>query len=157
MKETLEEETMMRVGVYAGAMLMACTTALVVAQTKVTTPEEYDKAMKPAGAAMRTIGKALASGAYADVRKELPALKAAVADTQSFWVLHKKDDAIKMNKEALAKIEAFEKLVATDPVDAAVAAPALKEIGGACSACHKQYREQDAEGNYKIKAGTIGG
>ena len=147
----------MRVGVYAGAMLIAWSGALAVAQTKVSTPEEYDKAMKPAGAAMRTIGKAVASGAFADVRKELPALKAAIADTQSFWVEHKKDDAIKMNKETLAKIEAFEKLVATDPVDAAVAAPALKEIGGTCAACHKQYREQDAEGNYKIKAGAIGG
>ena len=30
----------------------------------------------------------------------------------------------------------------------------MKEVGGTCSACHKQYREQDAEGNYKIKAGT---
>ncbi len=119
----------MRVGVYAGAMLIAMSGALAVAQLRVSTPEEYDKAMKPAGAAMRTIGKAFASGAYADVRKELPALKAAVADTQSFWVLHKKDDAIKMNKEALAKIEEFEKLVAKDPVDAAVAAPALKAIG----------------------------
>ena len=29
----------------------------------------------------------------------------------------------------------------------------MKEVGGTCSACHKQYREQDAEGNYKIKAG----
>ena len=39
----------------------------------------------------------------------------------------------------------------------AAAATAMKEVGGTCSACHKQYREQDAEGNYKIKAGTIGG
>jgi cytochrome c556 len=71
--------------------------------------------------------------------------------------MNKKDDAIKMNKESLAKIEAFEKLVATDTVDAAAAAGAMKEMGGTCAACHKQYREQDAEGNYKMKAGTIGG
>jgi hypothetical protein len=82
---------MMRVGVYAGAMLMACTTAIVVAQTKVGTPEEFDKAMKPAGPAMRNIGKMVASGgAVADVKKELAVLKAALTDTQSFWVLHKK-------------------------------------------------------------------
>jgi hypothetical protein len=147
----------MRVGVYAGAMLIAWSGALAIAQTTVSTPEEYTKAMKPAGPAMRTIQKAFASGAYADVRKELGTLKTAIADTQSFWVLHKKDDAIKMNKESLAKIEAFEKLVATDTVDTAVAAGAMKEMGGTCAACHKQYREQDAEGNYKMKAGTIGG
>ena len=85
---------MMRVGVYAGALLMACTTAIVVAQTKVTTPEEFDKAMKPAGGAMRNVGKMVASGAaVADVKKEIAVLKTALADTQSFWVLHKKDDA----------------------------------------------------------------
>jgi cytochrome c556 len=148
----------MRVRVYAGAMLIAWSGALAVAQTqKVTTPEEYDKAMKPAGPALRAMGKALASGAYADVKKELATLKTAVVDTQSFWVHHKKDDAVKMNKDAIAKIEAFEQMIAAPTPDQAAAQAAMKEIGGACSACHKQYREQDAENNYKIKAGTIPG
>jgi hypothetical protein len=147
----------MRVGVYAGALLIAMSGALAVAQMKVSTPEEYDKAMRPAGKAMGAVGKAVKSGAFADARKDLPALKAAVADTQSFWVLHKLDAAIKLNQESIAKIEAFEKVIATDPVDPGAAAGALKEMAGTCSACHKQYREQDAEGNYKIKAGTIGG
>jgi cytochrome c556 len=149
--------TKLRWSVCAGALLVACSTAMTLAQNKVATPEEFDKAMRPAGRAMGAMGKAFKSGAYADVRKELPAIKAALVDTQSFWVLHKKDDAVKMNKESIAKLEAFEKLVATDTVDAAAAAAAMKEMGGTCSACHKQYREQDAEGNYKIKAGTIGG
>jgi cytochrome c556 len=147
----------MRVGVYAGAILMACSTALVVAQTKVTTPEEFDKAMRPAGPAMRNIGKMVASGgAAADVKKEIAVLKTALNDTQSFWVLHKKDDAVKMNKASIAKLEAFEALLTGEKVDPAVAAT-MKEVGGTCAACHKQFREQDAEGNYKIKTGTIGG
>ena len=148
---------MMRVGVYAGAMLMACTTAIVVAQTKVTTPEEFDKAMKPAGPAMRNIGKMVGSGgAVADVKKEIAVLRAALTDTQSFWVLHKKDDAVKMNKESVAKLDAFEASLTGEKVDPAAAAT-MKEVGSTCAACHKQFREQDAEGNYKIKAGTIGG
>jgi cytochrome c556 len=148
---------MMRVGVYAGAMLMACTTAIVVAQTKVTTPEEFDKAMKPAGPAMRNMGKMVGSGgAVADIKKEIAVLRAALTDTQSFWVLHKKDDAVKMNKESVAKLDAFEATLTGEKADPAAAAT-VKEVGGTCAACHKQYREQDAEGNYKIKAGTIGG
>jgi cytochrome c556 len=146
----------MRVGVYAGAVLIALSGALVAAQNKVATPEEFDKAMKPAGPAMRNMNKALASGAAADAKKELAVVKAALLDTQSFWVLHKKDDAVKMNKESIAKLEAFEKMLDGDKV-APEAAAAVKEVGGTCSACHKQYREQDAEGNYKMKAGTIGG
>lgn len=147
----------MRVGVYAGAMLIVLSGAFVVAQTKVTNPEEFDKAMKPAGGAMRNMGKMVASGAaVADVKKEIAILKTALTDTQTFWVLNKKDDAVKMNKDALAKLEAFEAVLTGEKVDPSVAAT-MKEVGGTCSACHKQYREQDAEGNYKIKAGTIGG
>jgi cytochrome c556 len=147
----------MRVGVYAGAMLIVLSGAFVVAQNKVTNPEEFDKAMKPAGGAMRSMGKLVASGAaVADVKKEIAVLRTALTDTQSFWVLNKKDDAVKMNKDSLAKLEAFENLLTGEKVDPAAAA-AMKEVGGTCSACHKQYREQDAEGNYKIKAGSIGG
>jgi cytochrome c556 len=148
----------MRVRAFAGAVLIAWSGALiVVAQGKVSTPEEFDKAMKPAGPAMRAMGKAVASGAFEDAKKELATLRTAVTDTQTFWVLHKKDDAVKLNKEALAKMDAFEKLISTPGTEPAAAAAAAKELGGACLACHKQYRAQDAEGNYIIKPGTVGG
>ena len=79
--------------------------------------------MKPAGGAMRNMGKMVASGgAVADVKKEIAVLRTALTDTQSFWVLNKKDDAVKMNKESLAKLEAFEKLLTGDKVDPAAAA-----------------------------------
>jgi cytochrome c556 len=147
----------MRVAVYAGAMLIAWSGAVAIAQNKVTTPEQLDKVMKSAGPAMRTINKSTASGAYADAKKELATLRAAVLDSQSFWIEHKKDDAVKMNKDALEKIDAFDKLISSDKPDAAAATTALKEVGGACSACHKQYRAQDADNNYILKPGTIGG
>jgi cytochrome c556 len=144
----------MRVGVYAGAVLIALSGALVAAQNKVATPEEFDKAMKPAGPAMRNMNKALASGAAADVKKELAVIKTALLDTQSFWVLHKKDDAVKMNKESLARLEAFEKLLAGDKV-APEAAAAVKEVGGTCAACHMAYRVQNEDKTYSLKPGTI--
>jgi cytochrome c556 len=147
----------MRVRVYAGAMLIAWSGALAIAQTKVTTPEQLDKVMKQVGPAMRNINKATKSAAYADARKEIAALRQGVLDSQSFWIEHKKDDALKMNKEALAKIDAFEKAISGDAPDATAALAALQEVGGACSACHKQYRAQDAENNYILKPGTIGG
>jgi hypothetical protein len=31
----------------------------------------------------------------------------------------------------------------------------MKEMGQACSACHKQYRAQDAENNYILKPGVL--
>jgi cytochrome c556 len=148
----------MRVRMYASALVLAWSGAVLMAQTqKVTTPEQLDKVMKSIQPAMQATNKALASGSYADVRKNLTTVKDAVFLSQSFWIEHKKDDAVQMNKDALAKIEAVEKLVATDTVDAAAAATALKEVGNACRACHKQYRATDAENNFILKPGTIGG
>jgi cytochrome c556 len=149
---------MMRVRVYAGALLVvAWSGALAVAQTqKVTTPEQLDKVMKSAGPAMRNTQKALQSGAFADAKKELATVRAAVLDSQSFWIEHKKEDAVKLNKESLAKLDALDKLLGETP-EAATAAAALKAVGGSCSACHKQFRAQDAENNYILKPGTIGG
>ena len=150
---------MKRVLIYGAAvMLVAWSGAVIRAQTqKVTTPEELDKVMKKAGPALRATGKAVASSAWGDVKTEVATMRQAVLDSQSFWIEHKKDDAVKFNKETLAKIDEFEKLVSATPVDAAAAGAALKEVGGSCSACHKQYRVQDADNNYSLKPGTIGG
>jgi cytochrome c556 len=148
----------MRVRVYASALVLAWSGAVLVAQAqKVTTPEQLDKVMKQVQPAMQATNKALASGAYADVRKNLATVKENVLISQSFWIEHKKDDAVKMNKETIAKIEAVEKLVASDTVDAAAATTALKEVGASCRACHQQYRATDAENNYILKPGSIGG
>jgi cytochrome c556 len=148
----------MRVRVYALALLLAWSGAVMMAQAqKVTTPEQLDKVMKQVQPAMQAMGKALASGAYADVRKNLTTVRENVFLSQSFWIEHKKDDAVKLNKDVLAKMDAFEKLVATDTVDVPTATAAMKEIGAACRACHQQYRTTDAQDNFILKPGTIGG
>jgi cytochrome c556 len=148
----------MRVRVYVSALVLAWSGAVIVAQTqKVTTPEQLDKVMKQVQQSNQGVGKMIASGAYADARKSLAAVKENVLLSQSFWIEHKKDDAVKMNKETIAKIEAVEKLIATDTVDVPAATTALKEMGASCRACHQQYRATDAENNFILKPGTIGG
>jgi cytochrome c556 len=148
----------MRVRVYASALLLAWSGAVLVAQTqKVTTPDQLDKIMKQVQQANGAMAKALKSGAYADARKNLAAAKEAVLISQSFWIEHKKDDAVKMNKDTLSKMDALEKIVATDTVDMPTAETALREVGASCRACHKQYRATDAENDFILKPGTIGG
>ena len=145
----------MRVRVYAWALLVAWSGAIVIAQNKVTTPEQLDKVMKQVGPAWGAAQKAFKAQSYADVRKNLATVKENVLLSQSFWVEHKKDDAVKLNKESLAKLEALEKVVATDTVDAAAAEAALKEAGASCRACHQQYRATDAENNFILKPGSV--
>ena len=146
----------MRVRLAAFAAIALWSVAIVAAQ-KVTTVEELDKTMKKVGPASQGMGKAAASGAWADVRTHVATMKQGLMDAENFWVLNKREDAQKFTKDTLAKIDAVQKLVATDPVDPATAVAAIKEVGGTCRACHMVYRSQDTNQNYILKPGSIGG
>lgn len=148
----------MRLTAYVAGLLLV-SGAMVAAQggAKVSTPEELDKVMKKTQQAMQAAQKALGSNNYAEVRTQLATVREAVLEGQSFWVIHKKDDAVKMNKDTLAKVDALIPMVATDTVDAAKAAASLKEVGGSCRTCHQEYRERDGDNNFILKPGTIGG
>ena len=146
----------MRVRVYAGAVLFAWS-AVVVGAQKVTTPEELDKVMKKVGPAMQATQKAVGAGAFADVKTQIATVRQGVLDSQNFWIEHKRDDALKFNKDALAKIDAFDQLVSAEKVDPAAAAASLKAVGAACRSCHQVYRATDADNNFILKPGSIGG
>jgi Cytochrome C' len=143
----------------AAIILLACSTAIINSQddNKVTTPEALDKVMKKAGPALQATNKALGSGATADARTELGTLRQAILDSQQFWIEKKREDAVKMNKETLAKIDALDTLLTDSGTDPAAATKALKEVGGACRSCHTKYRAQDAENNYILKPGSLEG
>jgi cytochrome c556 len=130
--------------------------AIAYAQTKVTTPEDLDKAMKKVGPALQAANKALASGAPAEASKQLAVMKQAVIDSREFWVIAKKDDALEANKLTVDKIEAVEKMLAAATPDAQAVQAALKqEVGGACRQCHEKYRERDAENNWVLKKDAL--
>ena len=140
------------------ALLVVGAGALAFAQTKVTTPDDLDKTMKKVGPALQAANKALASGAPAEASKQLAIIKQAIVDSREFWVTHKKDDAIEANKLTVEKIEAVEKLLAAPSPDAQAVQAALKqEVGAACRQCHEKYRVRDAENNWVLKPGSIGG
>lgn len=147
----------MRLQSYVALFLAAGFGSLIIAQQKVTTTEELDKTMKKVQPALQAAQKALKSEAYADARAQLAIVKQAMEDSHEFWVIHKKDDAIKTNEDTVAKLDAVDKLLSATPVDTAAVAAGMKEVGGACLACHKTYRVRDADNNYILKPGSIGG
>jgi hypothetical protein len=135
---------------------MVWTGSLLFAQ-KVSTPEELDKVMKKVQPAMQAAQKALKSDAFADVKTQLATIRQVMIDSREFWVLHKKDDAIKANQDVVTKLDAVDKLLSATPVDPAAVMAGMKQMGGACLSCHKVYRERDSENNYILKPGSIGG
>ena len=148
---------MRRVVVYAAALCVLLST-VVAAQRKVTTAKELDAVMKRAGA-FRRVDRAIQTKNVAQARSELATVYQAVADSQSFWVEHKKDDAVKMNKESLEKLQALDKLLkeSASSFDVAAATAAFKEAGAGCRSCHQQYRVEDANNEYALKPGSVAG
>jgi cytochrome c556 len=142
---------MRRFTTYVITVLIAGSAALVA--QKAQTPEDLDKAMKklmPANAAMN---KAIKSMAWADAKKQLDVVEESLQDAHNFWVVKKKDDAMKMSKDALAKAQALDDLLEKSTPDSVAITAAAKEFASTCLGCHKQFREQDANQQFILKPG----
>jgi len=136
------------------ALLLAVTSTVLIGQ-KVATPEDLDKTMKKIAPAQTAAAKAIQSMAWPDAKAQITIVKQALSDTEPFWVAHKKDDAVKMLKDSIAKVTAVEEAVSAPMPDQQAALAAFKQVGATCAACHKQYREQDENQQYRLKTGTI--
>jgi cytochrome c556 len=130
---------------------LALASAVVAAQ-KVTTADELDKAMKRIAPAQAATGKAIQSMSWADAKAQVALVKQALVDTESFWAANKKDDAVTMLKDSLAKVTAVEQSLNAPTPDQETVLAAFKQVGATCAACHKQYREQDENQQYRLKA-----
>ena len=142
---------MRRFSTYVIAVVIAGSAA--VAAQKAQTPEDLDKAMKKIGPANGAMNKAIKSMAWADAKKQLDVVQEALDDAHNFWVVKKKDDAMKMSKDALAKAEALDDLLGKSAADSVAITAAAKEFASSCLGCHKQYREQDANQQFILKPG----
>jgi cytochrome c556 len=135
-------------------VLMAVVGTAVLAQSKVTTPEEHASVMKSNAQAVGATNKALGAGAFADARPQIATLRQNFTALQAFWA--KRDDAAGILKDGLARLDAVDKILAAPAPDQTAAQGAVKEFAGAtCGACHKAYREGDAQSGFKFKAGVI--
>jgi hypothetical protein len=132
----------------------ALTTAVVAAE-KVTTPEELDRAMKKIAPAQGAANKAIQSMSWADAKAQVTIVKQTLLDTEPFWTSNKKDDAVAMLKDSVAKVTAVEQALNAPMPDQQAVLAAFKQVGATCGACHKQYREQDENQQYRLKTGAI--
>jgi cytochrome c556 len=142
---------MRRFTTYVLAVLIAASAAM--AAQKASTPEDLDKAMKRIGPANGAMNKAIRSMAWADARKQVAIVEEALVDAHNFWVVKKKDDAVKMSTDAHAKLKALKTTLDPSSPDSATVMAAAKEFASSCLGCHKAYREQDANQQFVLKNG----
>ena len=129
---------------------------VVGAQTKLATAEDYATLMKANGQAVGAMNKAIGSGAFADARMQVATLRQNYVALQGFWADKKKDDAVAIVKDGLSRLDGLDKTLAAATVDQMAALAAAKEFGGStCGACHKLYREGDAQSGFRFKAGVL--
>jgi cytochrome c556 len=143
---------MRRFTTYVLAVLMAASVALAASQ-KASTPEDLDKAMKRIGPANVAMNKAIKSMAWTDAKKQMAIVEEALVDAHNFWVVKKKDDAIKMSSDAQAKLKALKSTIDKPSPDSATVMTAAREFATSCLGCHKAYREQDANQQFVLKPG----
>jgi cytochrome c556 len=142
---------MQRLFVWVTSLMIVAFGVVAAAQTKVTTLEEHAAVMKANAQAAGPMNKAIASGAYADAKTQLATLRQNYTALQGFWANRKADPAVAILKDGLSKLDALDKMISAPTVDQMAAQAAGKEFQGTCGACHKQYREGDAQTGYKIK------
>lgn len=136
--------------------LVAVLGVVTIAQAKLTSPEDYTKVMKANAQAVGAMNKAIGSGAFADAKTQVATLRQNYTALQGFWVDKKKDDAMAIVKDGLSRLDALDKLLSAPTVDQMAAQAAGKEFGGnTCGACHKLYREGDAQTGFKFKPGVL--
>jgi cytochrome c556 len=129
---------------------------VVSAQGKIATEAEYAKLMKANAQAVGAMNKAIGSGASADARMHVATLRQNYMALQGFWTEKKKDDAVAIVKDGLTRLDSLDKMLMAATVDQAAAQGAAKEFGGAtCGACHKLYREGDAQSGFRFKPGVL--
>jgi cytochrome c556 len=133
--------------------------ALTTGQEKpypIFTAEQFVSAMKTVGQAFAAVNASLGRNEFEDSKAYLVISRDRLATTITFWRDRKKDDAIKMLRDAVARLDDLDAALSADTIDPAAVAARVKQVGAACEACHAIYREQDPVTKaYKLKTGTI--
>lgn len=124
---------------------------------KVIGPEEFDAAMKTIGAALEAAEEALGSASYVEAKTPLALTRQVLASTRPEWEANGQPDAVRMNREAVAALDALDKVLSAATVDAGLAGAAYDDVARTCEACHAAYREGDAQTGYRMRSAVAPG
>ena len=114
--------------------------------------DDLDKAMKAVGRNVALANTAIVSKDFEGAKVRVARAREQLSPTVSFWTNEKKADAVKLVRAATAKLDALDRALSANPVDASAVGVAATELDAACQACHAVYREQDpATKTFRLK------
>jgi cytochrome c556 len=135
--------------VVAAALVVAF--AVPVKALQEVTAEDYDAAMKTIRATVQGVGDHLEAQDAPSVGADGNTLIEQFTKVNAYWNNRREEDAIALSDQALAAARVFQRAGAAGDFD--LANRAFTELRGTCMECHNQYRERDADGNWRIKGG----
>jgi cytochrome c556 len=118
-------------------------------------PEEtlLDKTMKGVGPANAELRKGVDGSSVDLVKKNTAILRQAFTDTEAFWKMRGKQDAMKWASDARAVVESIDKACTTEKPDWAAVKASADNLAKACATCHGAYRERLEDGSFRAKSG----
>jgi cytochrome c556 len=120
------------------------------------TQDDFVKTMKSVGQNFGAISAALTANDLEEAKGRVVRSREQLATTVTFWRDHKKEDAIKMWRASIAKMDELDTVLSAEKPDKEAASALVKQVGATCAACHGQYREQDpATKAYRLKPGSV--
>src|SRR5258708_16998580 len=121
------------------------------------TAEHFVSAMKTVGQAFVAAKASIGRSEFEDSKSYLVISRDRLATTITFWRDKKKDDAIKMLRDTVTKMDDLDDAPSPAQIDPAAVAARLEQVGAACHACHALYLGQDPVTKaYKLKTGATG-
>src|SRR5262245_43594993 len=142
--------------VCAVAFLTVVATAAGQTKYPIFTPANFIDTMKIVGVNFSAVNAAITKQDFPTAKEQLIRSRERLALTITFWRDRKKDDAIKLLREALAGMDELDTMLSASSIDGAAAGAAARKIGAACQGCHAAYREQDAGTRaYRFKPGLV--
>ena len=101
------------------------------------------------------VNASLAKGDFETAKAQNVRSRELLAITITYWRDRQKDDAVKILRDTLTKMDELDTALSAEKVDPAAVTGIAKQIGANCGGCHGKYREQDpATKAYHFKKGA---
>ena len=146
-----------RLALVGAAVVFVGLGGLTAAQQKtypVFTTDDFVRMMKSVGQNFAAVDRSTAQQDFEAAKGQLTRSREQLAVTITFWRDRKRDDAIKMLRTTLTRMDQLDDALSAEKIDSAAAAGIVKQVQAACESCHAVYREQDpATKAYRFKPG----
>ena len=144
-------------GLFALALLLTDTAAAQKKNPYLNyTEEKFVENMQAAGRNYAAVTNLIAGADYESAKAQLTRAREQLAITITFWRDRRRDDAVRMLREALNGMDGLDAALGATPIDPAALKAASGRVDTACGACHAVYREQDpASKTYRVKPGAV--